>query len=97
MRTAGAIAIVIDGRLAGWLCRGEEHLLTFVPDEAEAERVRPALAQALAAEVAPEKLRTLFIQSIDGAPVDESPFAEALLAAGFARTPRGYLKRITHA
>jgi hypothetical protein len=42
-------------------------------------------------------MRTLFIESIDGAPVDETPLADALREAGFARTPRGYLKRVTHA
>ena len=94
MRTAGSIAILVDGRLAGWLRRGEEQLLTFVGDEADAERTRAALAGALAAEVAPDRLRTLFIESVDGSPVDETPLADALGDAGFARTPRGYLKRV---
>ncbi|HEV8468503.1 MAG TPA: DEAD/DEAH box helicase, partial [Candidatus Limnocylindria bacterium] len=97
MRAAGSIVILVDGRLAGWLGRGEEQLLTFAGDEADAKRTRSALAVALAAEVAPEKMRTLFIQSVDGAPVDETPLADALREAGFARTPRGYLKRVAHA
>jgi len=29
--------------------------------------------------------------------VDESPIAEALRDAGFARTPRGYLRRVARA
>jgi ATP-dependent Lhr-like helicase len=97
MRTAGAVVILVDGRLAAWLGRGEEQLLTFVGDEADAESVRASVASALAAEVAPEKMRTLFIAAVDGAPVDETPFAAPLREAGFARTPRGYLKRIAHA
>ena len=97
MRTAGALVILVDGRLAGWLGRGEEQLLTFVADEADAEPTRNALAAALAAEVGPDRRTTLFIQSVDGAPVDESPLADALREAGFARTPRGYLRRVARA
>jgi ATP-dependent Lhr-like helicase len=97
MRTAGALVVLVDGRLAGWLGRGEEQLLTFVAEEADAEPTRTALAAALAEEVGPERRSTLFIQSVDGAPVDESPIADALREAGFARTPRGYLRRVTRA
>ena len=95
MRTAGALVILVDGRLGGWLGRGEEQLLTFVNDEADAEPTRNALAAALAAEVGPDRRTTLFIQSVDGAPVDESPLADPLREAGFARTPRGYLRRVS--
>jgi len=97
MRTAGAIVVVVDGRLAAWLGRGEEHLLTFQGDEADAEPTNIALAHALADEVGPDALRTLFIESVDGAPVDESRLAEPLRQAGFSRTPRGYLKRMARA
>jgi ATP-dependent Lhr-like helicase len=97
MRTAGALVVLVDGRLAGWLGRGEEQLLTFISDEADAEPTRNALAASLAAEVGPERRTTLFIQSVDGAPVDESPVADALREAGFARTPRGYLRRVARA
>ena len=95
MRTAGAVVVLVDGRLAGWLGRGEEQLLTFVGDEADADATHRALGTALAREVGPDRRTTLFIQSVDGAPVDESPIADALREAGFARTPRGYLRRIT--
>ena len=95
MRTAGALVILVDGRLAGWLGRGEEQLLTFVSEEADAEPTRNALATALAAEVGPDRRTTLFIQTVDGAPVDESPLADAFREAGFARTPRGYLRRVS--
>ena len=97
MRTAGALVVLVDGRIAGWLGRGEEQLLTFVADEADAEPTRKALATALAAEVGPDRRSTLFIQSVDGAPVDESPISDALREAGFARTPRGYLRRVSRA
>src|SRR4029077_19675427 len=97
MRTAGALVVLVDGRLAGWLGRGEEQLLTFVTEEADAEPTGRALAAALAGEVGPDRRTTLFIQSVDGAPVDESPIADALREAGFARTPRGYLRRVARA
>jgi len=97
MRTAGALVVLVDGRLAGWLGRGEEQLLTFVAEEADAEPTRKALAAALAGQVGPDRRTTLFIQSVDGAPVDESPIADALREAGFARTPRGYLRRVARA
>jgi ATP-dependent Lhr-like helicase len=89
------MVVLVDGWLAGWLGRGEEQLLTFVNEEADAASTRTALAAALAAEVGPDRRTTLFIQSVDGAPVDESPLADALREAGFARTPRGYLRRVS--
>jgi len=97
MRAAGALVVLVDGALAGWLGRGEEHLLTFAREEADAERTHGALARALAAEVGPDGQRTLFIETVDGSPVDETPIAEALREAGFARTPRGYLRRVSRA
>jgi ATP-dependent Lhr-like helicase len=97
MRTAGALVVIADGRLAGWLGRAEEQLLTFIPEEADGDRMRFALATALANEVGPDRRTTLFIESVDGAPVDESPLANALREAGFARTPRGYLRRVARA
>jgi ATP-dependent Lhr-like helicase len=95
MRMAGALVVLVDGRLAGWLGRGEEQLLTFIGDEADAEPTRAALAGALAGEVGPDRRTTLFIQTVDGAPVEESPLADGLREAGFARTPRGYLRRVS--
>src|SRR5207244_54977 len=97
MRTAGAVAILVDGRLAGWLGRGEEQLLTFIADEADGEATRAEIARALADEVNPDGRRTLFIETVDGAPVDETLLAGPLREAGFARTPRGYLQRVMHA
>src|SRR6266566_2797519 len=44
MRTAGALVVLVDGRLVGWLGRGEEQLLTFADEEADAEPTREALA-----------------------------------------------------
>jgi len=95
MRSAGSVVVLVAGRLAGWLGRGEEQLLTFIADEPDVQDLRAALAAALAAEVGIDRRRTLFIATVDGAPVDETPMAEPLRDAGFTRTPRGHLRRAT--
>lgn len=107
MRTAGALVILVDGVLRAWLARdrpsssgskyvslGERALLTFTDGEDhDVARVRGLIANALAAEASPDRRAPFFLDEVDGLPVDESPMAEPLRAAGFTRTPRGYLKR----
>jgi len=107
MRTAGALVVLADGRLVAWLAKdrpsssgtrsvpwGERALLTFVEEEpVDAGRTRTLIARALAGEAARAHGAPFFIDEVDGRPIDESPMAEPLRDAGFARTPRGYLKR----
>jgi ATP-dependent Lhr-like helicase len=94
MRSAGAVIVLIDGALAAWLARDERALLTFADgDEHEVATARGLIARALAAEASPDRRAPFFLDEVDGLPVDESPMAEPLRAAGFTRTPRGYLKR----
>ena len=107
MRAAGALVVLVDGALAAWLARdrpsssgaravpwGERALLTFMPpEEIDAARTRTLIAKALAAEAARAQGAPFFIDEVDGQPIDESPMAGPLRDAGFARTPRGYLKR----
>jgi hypothetical protein len=107
MRSAGALVILIDGVLAAWLAKdrpsssgsravpwGERALLTFIEGEAvDVARTRALIAKALAAEAAKARGAPFFIDEVDGVPIDESGMAEPLRVAGFARTPRGYLKR----
>jgi ATP-dependent Lhr-like helicase len=94
MRSSGAIVVLVDGVLAAWLARDERALLTFTDgDEHEVARMRGLIATALAAEANPDRRAPFFLDEVDGLPVDESPMAEPLRAAGFARTPRGYMKR----
>ena len=107
MRTAGALVVLADGRLGAWLAKdrpsssgtrsvpwGERALLTFVEEEpVDAGRTRTLIARALAGEAARAHGAPFFIDEVDGRPIDESPMAEPLRDAGFARTPRGYLKR----
>jgi len=107
MRSAGALVVLIDGVLAAWLAKdrpsssgsravpwGERALLTFAEGEAvDVARTRALIAKALAAEAAKGRGAPFFIDEVDGVPIDESGMAEPLRVAGFARTPRGYLKR----
>ena len=94
MRVAGSLVILADGALAAYVARDEHSVLTFIEgEERDVLRTRAAVARALAAEAVPERRDPLFIEEIDGAPVDESALAEPLRAAGFVRTPRGYLLR----
>jgi hypothetical protein len=73
---------------------GERALLTFTDgEEIDAARTRSLIAKALAAEAARTRGAPFFIDEVDGVPIDESPMAVPLQEAGFARTPRGYLKR----
>ena len=94
MRSAGAVVVLVDGVLAAWLARDERALLTFTDgEELDVARTRALIAGALAAEASPERRTPFFLDEVDGLPVDESAMAEPLRAVGFARTPRGYMKR----
>ena len=91
-RKAGALVAVVDGELAWFLERGGRLLLSFT-DDAEAH---VAAAAALADLVGAGRIGSLLVEKVNGVPVLE-PVAEgeraavqdALIGAGFARTPRG--------
>jgi ATP-dependent Lhr-like helicase len=93
-RAAGALVVLRDGELLGWMGRGEHPLLTFLPDEepARSEASR-ALARALAERVDSGGLRALLVATIDGVDAAGSPLAESFLGAGFAPSARGLLRR----
>jgi ATP-dependent Lhr-like helicase len=87
-RKAGALVILVDGALVWFSERGGRSLLNFSGDP-DAQR---AAAGALAELVGRSSGGGLLVERIDGVPVLEagpSDTAEALVAAGFARTPRG--------
>ena len=92
-RAAGAQVVLHDGALVGWLGRGEQNLMTFLPgEEPERSQRARALAHALAALVDEGKRKALLIARVDGEDVDGSPLAPALKAAGFTSGSKGYLK-----
>jgi ATP-dependent Lhr-like helicase len=86
-RMAGTYVVLVDGALAAWVGRGERQVLTFLDAPA-------SIACALKELVSPNRRRAIVIQDVDGAPVDRSPLAPALLDAGFTRMSRGYLWRV---
>lgn len=91
-RKAGALVAIVDGELVWFLERGGRSLLSFTGD-AEAHI---AAAATLADLVGSGRVGSFLVEKVNGVPVLE-PGAEgeraavhdALLGAGFARTPRG--------
>jgi ATP-dependent Lhr-like helicase len=96
-RAAGALVVLRDGAVLGWLGRGNRPLRTFLPDGPDGTSIRAnaalALAHALAGIVDGVGRRALLVSTIDGAPAAESPLAPSFVKAGFAATMRGLLKR----
>ena len=93
-RAAGALVVLRDGALLGWLGRGDHPLLTFLPGDEPARReAAGALARALADRVDERGLRALLVSTIDGVDASDSPLASSFTAVGFAPTSRGLLRR----
>jgi ATP-dependent helicase Lhr and Lhr-like helicase len=90
-RAAGALVVLRDGALLGWLGRARHALITF-PSESGASAAT-ALAEALAAMVDGGEKRALLVATVDGVEASASPVAASFVAAGFASTARGLLKR----
>lgn len=87
-RKAGALVVLIDGELTWFVERGGRSLLSFTDDAETAN----AAAAALAELVTRHRVPALLVERIDGVPVlesRESVMVEALILAGFSRTPRG--------
>jgi len=92
-RTVGATVVLVDGRLAAYLARGDRVLLTWLPD-AEPDRSRTARAIACAlierARSGGERPRGMLIEEIDGAQPATHPLAPFLAATGFAAGAMGF-------
>ncbi|MEV5414372.1 DEAD/DEAH box helicase [Thermopolyspora sp. NPDC052614] len=82
-RKAGALVVLVDGRLVLYVERGGKSLLSFGEDD-----LQPAV-DALALAVRDGALGKLTVERADGTPINDSPLAAALEAAGFHPTPRG--------
>ena len=96
MRAAGATVILVDGALAAWMGRGERQLVTFLDQAQERapEETAAEIARTLAQQMTGGARRALFIQEVNGLPVQDSPMSRALLEAGFSPTSHGYLRRL---
>jgi ATP-dependent Lhr-like helicase len=91
-RKAGALVVLVDGRLAWFVERGGRSVLSFT-DDTGAHR---AAAAGLAGLVAARRVDAILIERVDGVAVlqtRESAVPAALAEAGFARTPRGWRLR----
>jgi ATP-dependent Lhr-like helicase len=89
-RKAGALVVLVDGKLVWFLERGGKSLLSFADDDSDANH---AAAVALADLVSAGRVNSILIERINSAPVlapqVSSTVAAALTDSGFARTPRG--------
>jgi ATP-dependent Lhr-like helicase len=91
-RKAGALVAVVDGELVWFLERGGRSLLSFTDDT----ETHIAAAAALADLVSAGRVQGFLVEKVNGVPVLEpgaegqrAAVQEALVGAGFSRTPRG--------
>jgi ATP-dependent Lhr-like helicase len=84
-RKAGALVVLVDGRLVLYVERGGRTLLTWSDDPAS---LQPAV-DALSLAVREGHLGRLTVERADGAGVLDSALGRALEEAGFHATPRG--------
>jgi ATP-dependent helicase Lhr and Lhr-like helicase len=91
-RVAGALVVLHDGELIGWLGRTQETLLTWIDPQEDGTSARE-LADALAGLVEKGTRKVLWLRTIDGAPPTESPLLGAFVAAGFTGGARGLHRR----
>jgi ATP-dependent Lhr-like helicase len=84
-RKAGAVVVLVDGRLVVYVERGGRTLLTYDDDAAV---LQPAV-DALALAVREGALGKLTVERADGEEVFDTPLARALTEAGFRPSTRG--------
>ena len=93
-RSVGAQVILVNGRMACYISRGEKQLYVFLPDdEPSRSTVAREVANALADIVREGHRRALLIAEINDEPASRSPLAPFLVEAGFVATGLGYQMR----
>jgi ATP-dependent Lhr-like helicase len=99
-RTAGARVVIVNGRLAAWIGRGDRQLIVALPDdEPERSQMGRALARELRAiaQRAPDGRRGWLIEEINGEPAAQHSSSQFLIEAGFAATAMGLqLRPVKH-
>jgi ATP-dependent Lhr-like helicase len=96
-RTAGARVVLVNGRAAAWIGRGDRQLIVALPDdEPERSRIGRAMARELVAlaQRAPEGRRGWLIEDINGKPAGTEPASRYLLESGFTATSMGLQLRV---
>jgi ATP-dependent Lhr-like helicase len=84
-RKAGALVVLVGGELVLYVERGGRSLLSYTED---LEMLQPAV-DALALAARDGVLGKLNVETADGEAVYDSPFANALVAAGFRPSSKG--------
>ena len=84
-RKAGALVMLVDGRLIVYVERGGRTVLSFTEDP---DLLQPAV-DALALAIRDGHLGKLSVETADGEQVRHTTFGDALAKAGFHATPRG--------
>ena len=94
-RAAGALVILVDGRAAAYLRRGERELLLFLPDSEplRSRTVREVARMLLHLAATREGRRGMLIAEINGAPATAHPAARLFIEEGFAATAMGIQAR----
>ena len=96
-RAAGARVVIVNGRAAAWIGRGDRQLIVSLPDdEPERSRVGRAMARELKeiAHRAPEGRRGWLIEEINGKPAIGDPASQYLIEAGFLPSAMGLQLRV---
>jgi ATP-dependent Lhr-like helicase len=84
-RKAGAVVVLVDGELELYVEKGGRTLLSFTDDT---ERLQPAV-DALALAARDGVLGKLSVEKADGAAIQDTALARALVEVGFKPTARG--------
>ncbi|HKY35730.1 MAG TPA: DEAD/DEAH box helicase [Polyangiaceae bacterium] len=89
-RTPGALVVIQQGKLLGYLSRNDRALSLFLTEEEPARSHElAALLAALKTLVGPSRRRVLLIQTIDRQEARKSPLLPELQAAGFTAGASG--------
>jgi ATP-dependent Lhr-like helicase len=92
-RTVGATVVLVNGRLAAYLGRGDRQLSAWLPaDEPTRSWTARAIAERLfeLAVTGAGGRKGLLISEIDGTPAPAHPLAPSLIDAGFIRGAMGF-------
>ena len=84
-RKAGAVVVLVDGRLALYVERGGRTLLSYSDEQA---MLQPAV-DALALAAREGALGALALERADGSELFDTPFAQALMESGFRLSSKG--------
>jgi ATP-dependent Lhr-like helicase len=90
-RSVGAVVLLVNGALAGYISRGGRQVQLLLPDD---EPSRTTTARAVAGRLAAlGRDAGLLLAEIDGVPAPEHPVAPFLIEAGFYASAMGFMMR----